>query len=82
MALLASENGALLGVFFLLVMIIGIAATIALWFFVMRHAPPDGSDSGRAPEPQPDVVRTSGGVEAGDARKHLHDRRGRRGECE
>jgi hypothetical protein len=49
-ALLASENGTLLGIFFLLVMIVGLAGTVALWFFVMRNAPADGSDSGVQPD--------------------------------
>jgi hypothetical protein len=50
----ASENGTLLGIFFLLVLIVGLAGTIALWFFVIRNAPPDGSDIGRHPDADKD----------------------------
>ena len=54
MALFASESGTFLGIFFLLVMIVGLVGTVALWFFVMRNAPADGSDSGVQPDVEND----------------------------
>jgi hypothetical protein len=52
--LLASESGTFLGIFFLLVMILGLAGTVALWFFVVRNAPADGSDIGVHPDADQD----------------------------
>jgi hypothetical protein len=51
---IASEDGVLLGIFFLLVLIVGLVGTVALWFFVIRHAPADGSDIGRHPDAERD----------------------------
>jgi hypothetical protein len=52
--LIATEDGVLLGIFFLLVLIAGLAGTVALWFFVIRNAPADGSDIGRHPDAEND----------------------------
>jgi hypothetical protein len=51
---IASDDGVFLGVFFLLVLIVGLVGTVALWFFVIRHAPADGSDIGRHPDAESD----------------------------
>jgi hypothetical protein len=51
---LASESGTVLGIFFLLVLIVGLAGTAALWYFVIRNAPADGSDIGYHPDRDPD----------------------------
>jgi hypothetical protein len=51
-SLLASESGDFLGFIALLALIVGVAGTIALFVFFMRHAPPDGSDPGFAPDDQ------------------------------
>ena len=50
MLALASESGTVIGIFFLLVLIVGLVGTGALWYFVIRNAPADGSDIGFHPD--------------------------------
>jgi hypothetical protein len=46
----ATQQGAVLGVFFAVVLVAGFVGVFVLWRFVIRNAPPDGSDIGRAPD--------------------------------
>ena len=46
MLTLAANDGRALGIFSVVVLVAGFVAVGALWWFVIRTAPPDGSDIG------------------------------------